>query len=310
MEVLTTPLTKGLMTAALDNLHTQPVNWTEPSDMQHLPGYVVRSHVGVGSIEPSPTTELFPSWYKPKAVSGQSQTIDRVSGKLATTCTPAGAKQVLGGSAAPNTLSADTFYPPGQGSSNNSASANTGASDDVHSCSDAPPTISVTATDNGNGTATLAAFVSAGTHKLNDPQYPQYPGTVTFSVNGQSVGTKAVNDPQDNVSVAYTVPSSGSYTVTGTVTDSVLYSASDSTTANFSGGAVSGPSNFTGSRAGIVGNFSWTSGSSPYTVHRSDGSAVAGCTNVVGVSCTGTGVTPGSYYVQDNDGNKSNTISV
>jgi hypothetical protein len=278
--------------------------------MQHLNGYVVRSHVGVGSIEPSPTTELFPSWYKPKTTSGQSQTIDRVSGKLATNCTPASAKQVLGGNAAPNTYSVDTFYPPGQGSANNSAQVNTSASDDVHSCSDSPPSISVTATDNGNGTATLAAFVSAGSHKLNDPQYSQYPGTVTFSVNGQAVGTKAVSDPQDNVSVTYNVPSSGSYNITATVTDSVLYSASDSTTANFSGGAVSGPSNFSGSRTGSIGNFSWASGASPYTVHRSDGAAITGCSNVAGTSCIGAGVTPGSYYVQDNDGNKSNTITI
>jgi hypothetical protein len=105
----------------------------------------------------------------------------------------------------------------------------------VHNCSDNPPTISVTATDNKDGTATLAAFVSAGTHPLNDTNYPQYPGTVTFSVNGQVVGTKAANDPQDNVSISFTVPSTGAYTVTATVTDSVLYSASDTTTANFTG---------------------------------------------------------------------------
>ncbi|MBX4196927.1 penicillin-binding protein, partial [Candidatus Saccharibacteria bacterium] len=31
MEVLTTPLTRGLMTYAIDNAHTAPVSWTEPS---------------------------------------------------------------------------------------------------------------------------------------------------------------------------------------------------------------------------------------------------------------------------------------
>jgi membrane peptidoglycan carboxypeptidase len=234
MEVLTTPLTKGFMTAALDNLHTTPVNWTEPTDIVHAPGYVVRTHVGVGSIEPSPTTEIFPSWYKPKATTSQSSTIDKVSNKLATSCTPAAAKQVVGGSAAPNSFSVDNYYPPGSNGSS-SSTANTGANDDVHNCSDNPPTISVTATDNKDGTATLAAFVSAGTHPLNDTNYPQYPGTVTFSVNGQVVGTKAANDPQDNVSISFTVPSTGAYTVTATVTDSVLYSASDTTTANFTG---------------------------------------------------------------------------
>lgn len=233
MEYSTTPLARGFMTAALDSLHTQPTNWTEPSDIIHAPGYVVRTHVGIGSSEPSPSTEIYPSWYKPKATSSKSQTIDRVSGKLATSCTPAAAKEVLGGTAAPNAFSVDTFYPPGQGSSSNSSSATTGASDDVHSCSDNPPNINVSATDNGDGTATITAFVSAGTHPLNDSAHPQYPGTVTFSVNGQSAGSKGVHDPQDNVSVSYKIPASGSYTISATVTDSVLYSATDSATANF-----------------------------------------------------------------------------
>jgi hypothetical protein len=233
MELSTAPLTRGFMTQALDSLHKTPENWVEPAGMQHQAGFVVRSHVGIGSVEPSPATELFPSWYKPKATSSQSSTIDKVSNKLATNCTPAAAKQTVGGNAAPNAFSVDNYYPPGSNGSASSSAANTASSDDIHNCSDSPPTISVTATDNNNGTATLAAFVSAGTHKLNDPQYAQYPGTVTFNVNGQDVGSKAANDPQDNVSISYTVPSTGSFTVTATVTDSVLYSATDTTTANF-----------------------------------------------------------------------------
>jgi membrane peptidoglycan carboxypeptidase len=241
MEYSTTPLTRGFMTAALDSLHTTPVNWQEPAGLQHQPGYVVRSHVGIGSVEPSPTTEIFPSWYKPKATSSQSSTLDKVSNKLATNCTPAAAKQTVGGNAAPNAYSVDNFYPPGSNGTASSTAANTAASDDVHQCSDSPPTISVTATDNNNGTATIAAFVSAGTHPLNDSNYPQFPGTVTFNVNGQDIGTKPVIDPQDNVSIPYNIPSSGSFTITATVTDSVLYSATDSTTANFTSPAVTPP---------------------------------------------------------------------
>jgi membrane peptidoglycan carboxypeptidase len=310
MEVLTTPLTKGVMTAALDNLHTPPTNWTEPSGMQHLNGYVVRSHVGVGSIEPSPTTELFPSWYKPKTTSGQSQTIDRVSGKLATNCTPASAKQVLGGNAAPNTYSVDTFYPPGQGSANNSAQVNTSASDDVHSCSDSPPSISVTATDNGNGTATLAAFVSAGSHKLNDPQYSQYPGTVTFSVNGQAVGTKAVNDPQDNVSVTYNVPSSGSYNITATVTDSVLYSASDSTTANFSSAGTTGaPLTITvANAAGTTTTISWSGGTG--TVSVTNGAIPVCSAPASAGSCSGVGAPKNSIVTARDSSGSTDTKKV
>jgi membrane peptidoglycan carboxypeptidase len=311
MEYSTAPLTRGFMTAALDSLHAQPENWTEPGNIQHQAGYVVRSHVGIGSVEPSPTTELFPSWYKQKSTTSQSQTIDRVSGKLATSCTPASAKQVLGGNAAPNTYSVDSFYPPGQGAASSSVSANTSASDDVHSCSDSPPTISVTATDNNNGTATLAAFVSAGTHKLNDAQYSQYPGTVTFSVNGIVVGTRPVNDPQDNVSMSYDVPQSGSYTVTATVTDSVLYSATDSTSSNLTAGATTTAPAITGANAvGPTMTISWSGGTGPYTIYNgSTNNPVGGtCNSTNGLSC----IAPKSstVYVKDSDGHQSSTATV
>jgi membrane peptidoglycan carboxypeptidase len=309
MELSTTPLTKGFMTAALDSLNTQPTNWTPPGDLQHLTGYVVRSHVGIGSVEPSPATELFPSWYKPKATSSQSQTIDRVSGKLATNCTPAAAKQTLGGSAAPNTYSVDIFYPPGQGASA-SSSATASGSDDVHGCSDSPPSISVTASDNGNGTATLNAFVSAGTHPLNDSNYPQFPGTVTFTVNGQQVGSKGASDPQDNVSMSYTIPSSGSYTVSATVTDSVLNSASDSKTVDFSGGSVGGPTNLQATNVtGISAQFTWSGGTGPYTVQRvSNGSTV--CSSSSATTCVGTGNFHGvAVVVVDGDSKTSNQYS-
>jgi membrane peptidoglycan carboxypeptidase len=286
MELSTTPLTRGFMTAALDSLKgkTQPVNWEEPRGLQHQAGFVVRSHVGIGSVEPSPSTEIYPSWYKAKATSSQSSTIDRVSNKLATNCTPASAKQTVGGNSAPNSFSVDNFYPPGSnGSSSNSSAANTAASDDVHSCSDSPPTISLTATDNHDGKATLTAFVSAGTHQLNDPKYAQFPGTVTFNVNGQDVGTKQVNDPQDTVSISYNVPSSGSYTITATVTDSVLYSASDTTTENFTGGTAGSPLTITGANvSGTVTNISWSGGTGPYSVFR--GSTQI-CATTPGNSC-------------------------
>ena len=105
MEYSTTPLTRGFMTAALDNLHTTPVNWSEPSGIQHLPGFVVRSHIGIGSVEPSPATEIFPSWYKPKNYTAGNSTIDRVSNRLATNCTPALAKQNVSGSSNANQFS-------------------------------------------------------------------------------------------------------------------------------------------------------------------------------------------------------------
>lgn len=283
MENLTTPLTRGLMTFALDNLKTTPENWAEPPGIQRLPAFVVRNHVGLGSVEPSPTTDLFPSWYKPKAASNQSSTIDRVSNKLATSCTPESAKQNLSGNAAPNSFSVDVFFPPGQGSAT-SATANTGASDDVHKCGDSPPSINLTASDNGNGTYTITAFVSAGTRPLNDPNYAQFPGTVTFSIGGNTIRTSPVSDPQDNISFTYTPTASG--TMTATVTDSVLYSASATADINFSQAAV-GPQITAATATGGTTTISWTGGTGPYTVKNGATticSAPAGTTSCGGPS--------------------------
>jgi membrane peptidoglycan carboxypeptidase len=240
MEFLTTPLTRGFITAALDAEGGTPVNWTQPAGIKKLPAYVVRNHVGVGSIEPSPTTDLFPSWYQPKAASNQSTTIDKVSNKQATTCTPTLAKQVTGGGAAPNTLSADIYYGATGATSSSSASANTSGSDDVHSCSDNPPSISsvfingqdVTGggdTTCDNGSCTITTTVTQGTHPLSDAQYAQFPGTVNLLVNGVVAQSKTVSDSPSSISFTYA--GSGTASVAIQVIDSVLYDATSSTVA-------------------------------------------------------------------------------
>jgi membrane peptidoglycan carboxypeptidase len=275
MENLTIPLTRPMMEYALDNLHTTPVNWSEPAGIQHLPAYVVRNKISAnGEIVPSPTTEIYPSWYKQKAQSSASSVIDRVSNKLATSCTPDSAKQTVGGNAAPNAFSIDIFYPPGQTGS--TSSANTSATDDVHNCGDSPPTIHLTATpDNIDPNKyTVTAFVSAGTHPFNDPQYSQFPGTITFSLNGNTLCTEGVSDPQDNKSCDFTATSGG--TLTATVTDSVLYSASDSAQINFTQAAV-GPQNLTATISGANTKITWDSGTAPFVVK--DNGTTLSCTS-------------------------------
>jgi penicillin-binding protein 1A len=222
MEFITLPLTRTVMQYALDSLHTNPVNWTPPQGIQTQSSF--KSITAYSTQGPSPTTDIYPSWYKQRATSSKQVTIDRVSNKVATNCTPDSAKQNTGGNAAPNAYSIDIFYPPGNNASTNSQTIDTSAQDDVHKCSDSPPTINLTATGNNDGTYTITAFVSAGTHPLNDSNYSQFPGTVTFSINGTTVKTSSVSDPQDNITFEYTPSSSG--TMTATVTDSVLYSAS------------------------------------------------------------------------------------
>lgn len=236
METMTEPLTRNWMEDALGKLNTKPVNWTKPSDVKVLPAYVQRSHVGLGSQEPSADTDYFPSWYVPKSGTTATQTIDKVSNLLATSCTPADAKQTVGG-ANDNSFSADIFWPVGQKSS--SSTTTTTASDNVHNCSDTMPSVTLTApstcssTDNGNQGCTITATVTAGTHPLGGSSFG---GTVAIDVNGNVVKTFNVTDSPSTVSFFYSPTSSGSATITATVTDSVLYQATDSASVTLNGG--------------------------------------------------------------------------
>jgi len=232
MEYLTEPLTRGMMEAAHTNL--KPVNWTPPADIKNLPAFIVRNHIHYGDIEPSPTTDLFPSWYTAKT-GNSTQTIDKVSGKLATSCTPASAKETVGNSNA-NLWNVDVF----NGGATTSASTVSG-NDDVHSCDDSPPAISLNAPSECDPPAgcTITATVSQGTHALTDPQHPDTPGTVNFSVNGQVVKSFTVTDSPSTVSFNYVPTSDGNTTITASVTDSVLYQAQ--TTASFNSVTAAAP---------------------------------------------------------------------
>lgn len=287
METLTAPLTRGMMTYALDSLHTTPVNWTEPSGIQHLPAFVVKNKISSnGEVVPSPSTDIFPSWYKPKGASNtKDQTIDKVSNKLATNCTPALAKQTQSGSAAANSFSIDVFY----GSTNGqpvAAGSTASGNDDVHNCNDAKPTVTLTASDNGNGTYTLTATASQGTHPLNDPQYPQFPGTINFLFNGQNIKTVTFGDASVTTqSFVYTPTASGS--VTAQVIDSVLYdSTSDPVNINYN---PSSPLTFVsaktvGSGPGGTTLVTWSGGNGPFTVKNG---ALTLCSSASGTSCSG-----------------------
>lgn len=276
METLTEPMTRGLMEAAHANL--KPVNWVQPSDMKTLPAFVVRNHIHYGDIEPSPSNDLFPSWYVGKSsTAGSTQTIDKVSGKNATNCTPALAKETAtNGNAASWNIDIFNGGSPSVGGSpvsNNGGSA----SDDVHVCSDSPPNIlsffvggsdaSDGETLNCSASCTITTTVSAGTHPFNDSNYPQYPGTVNLLVNGQVAQSQPVSGASDTVSFNYT--GSGTATVAIQVIDSVLYSTtSPNATINFESG---GPSGLTAKMTGSNTKISWSGGSSPFTVQDSIG---------------------------------------
>lgn len=277
MENMTQPILQGWMQSVHDNL--QPEDWPRPAGIQVLPAYVVRNHVGVGSIEPSPATDIYPSWFK-KKLNNQKQTIDRVSNKLATECTPPRARQeVTGGNAA--NFSGDKFVNRG---------ANTDEKDDVHKCEDVRPTISINAAAQGNNFL-IGATVAQGTHPLSSDRFP---GTVNFVIDGQVIHTVQVNSSGPIASFTYTPTFSGTKTVTAEVIDSVLYEASDSTQITVSDSnpkslTITDPKN--GDDVGPTVNIKWTGGTGPYTVSI-DGVAWPSCTNINSTNCNNV-VVPG-----------------
>ena len=223
MEQMTAPIARGWMQYAHDRL-PKVENWIMPSGVKSQPAYVIRSKVSrLGEVVPSSSTDLYPSWYTPKTGNTGSAVIDKISNKLATDCTPAAAKMTVGNSNA-NSFSVDKFYGSG-------ANANTSATDDVHKCEDAKPTVilTVSSSNGGNQTnicdedgCTITATVTAGTHPLGSGTQA---GKLNISVNGTVVKTVDINDPgtPQTFSVNYQPSGSGSATVTATIIDSVLY---------------------------------------------------------------------------------------
>lgn len=259
MESMTLPIWQGWMREVHKDLDA--VERPRPAGIQTLPAFIIRSHVGFGSIEPSPSTDLFPSWYNKKNTSNKRQTIDIISGKLATDCTPNLARrEVTEGDA--SSFSADKFVSGG--------ASNTTDTDDVHNCADARPRVSLSAVKVGNAYS-VTATVTQGTHPLNG-NGDKGGGKLNFSIDGQVIQSTSA----DSYSFTYTPDFSGDKTLTAQVIDSVLYEGTATTTLTGSGGGPSGspltitsPTN--GSDLGngaVTTEIRWTGGTAPYTVKR------------------------------------------
>lgn len=153
--------------------------------------------------------ELYPSWYKPnQSQTGTTMTFDKISKKLATSCTPAAAKIDITVTKSQDPVTKkDTVTAPDGYDPN--------TQDDVHKCTDTKPTV-----DNisvaGN---TITVTVSAGSHPLQ---------SLDIIVNGKTIKTLQVT-ASGNYTADYQFDNS-TQTVAATVTDSVLYTGTASTT--------------------------------------------------------------------------------
>ena len=299
MERMTEPIWNGWMKRVHENL--KPEDRQKPASVLTLPAFVVRSHVGVGSQEPSPAQDLYPSWYKKKgAVTGKKKVIDRVSNKLATDCTPDRAKQEVSEGDA-ESFSGDTLRPGGTTGEDK---------DDIHKCDDAKPSVSL-GVSGGGGNYSISATVAQGTHAISSSQFP---GTLSFFIDGQPIsscnsgGTALpgcslqINGP-GNYSVSFSSSSSGSKTISAIVVDSVLYDGSNSLSVSLSGGG--GLSFNKADKNGGQVEYEWSGGTGPYTVYR-NGTLQCGPTS--SFSCVGPNLPDGVLVrVEDSEGHSDTT---
>lgn len=222
MEQLTEPLTRGMMEAAHANM--KPVNWTAPAGIKTLPAFVITKHIHYGDVEPSPSTDLYPSWYTAKTNTNTSQVIDKVSGKIATSCTPDAAKETQGNGNG-NAFSVDIFV---TGSTTTSSTA----TDDVHNCNDAKPSVTLTAPASCTvgSVCTFTVTVSQGTHPLSSDKFP---GTVTLYVDGNKIGAQNVSNSPTTATFTYTPTGAEAATIKVEAVDSVLYTGTNEATTSF-----------------------------------------------------------------------------
>ncbi len=247
-------------------------------------------------------TDLFASNYSP-IISGKkvSYTVDKISGKQATDCTPEGTReQVTGDGIEPEIGKDDPAYErwakPIRAYASRTGRSFGGAkptsSDDVHKCSDEKPSVKDIEITESGSQYRINASIKQGTHPLSK---------VIFKVDGREVAAQGAGK-SGTYSKTVSLPS-GSHTISVFVEDKVGYSGSASKSVNASGGGdltANSPSGETGTLV----NFNWSGGSGPFTVEWKGQSS--GSITTPGQSASKT-LAVGNYQwrVTDSSGKKS-----
>ena len=291
METMTLPMWRSFMQKAHDNI--EPIEREKPAGLQNLPAFVVRSNPGLGAVVPSAANDWFPSWYKGNNKAAEGQTIDKVSNKLATNCTPERAKEKVTGASA-NQFSADRFV-------TGAGNANTSEQDDVHKCEDAKPSIAINASPSGNSYV-LSVDVVQGTHALSSDKFK---GTVNYIVDGQTVRSFQVDNAGSGLaSFTYTPDFTGSKEIRAEIIDSVLYDSSDTAT------LTANTSSYTVEAESLGGNnygFTWTAGGvGTITIYRSNNTTVCSDSATTSTGCNGTVSNINGTYAKDSSGKRVN----
>lgn len=157
--------------------------------------------------------DLAPSWYqKGNSSQGEKITVDTVSKKKATDCTPSRARQEITVNKIQDPISKKVTITGADG-------YDVEAEDDMHKCSDAKPTVSINA-DTQSGK--IVAVVSKGTFPLQ---------TLDIKVGGETVKSQGISS-SGTFTINYDFKTAGQVQVSASVLDTGLYDGSDQKTFN------------------------------------------------------------------------------
>ena len=232
--IIAAPIWQDYMRAATKD---DPIeNFTKPSGIKEA---TIDAFTGKAPNDATKKTrsDVFASWYEmPKASSSQSAKVDKVSGKLATDCTPPDAIDTVSGGGisaevSPNDPAFQRWNPPVAALAASLGLAGGGLptqKDDVHKCSDAKPTISISVSPNSGSSFTITAKVTSGTFPANK---------LILLYNGSQVDSQNIPG-SGSYPLTYSPTQSGSGSFSVKVQDAGLYSATsnDSTVNVVAGG--------------------------------------------------------------------------
>lgn len=283
---ISAPIWHQYMVAATKSEADQP--FVQPAGIKQVTVDAITGRVPTAGTTQT-RTDIFASWYTaPTSSSSKTAQIDKVSGKLATSCTPQSAIQTVNS----NNMQAEIpSSDPSFGRWNAAVQAlaqklgYTGIaiptdSDNVHSCSDTKPTISnLSATPSGGG-YTVSGSWTSGTFQVNK---------VEFSFDDQIISTQTVSG-SGSYSFGYTPSSNGAHTFKITVTDAGLYTADQTQSVNVTNAGTAAintisPSGTIAHGAGTL-PFSWSvDGVGAYhLIIMKDGTQIANTTSVTNAS--------------------------
>ena len=248
--------------------------------------------------------DIAPSWFEGvKAGSSQKVTIDRVSKKLATDCTPDLAKQEsTSNSVAPELPADDPMAAAWAKSAGYNYGSDSKEKDDVHKCGDAKPEITSPFPNPQVIGSDWSVDYKAGTHSISG-------GQIDWKVDGKVIYSCKI--PSGNCSTTH-----AEYTYSGSaksnakveveIIDSVYYSVSASQNTNIGSNLVITAAEWNSPRT----RFEWSGGTGEVTIYLSGGSDICSSN---GNSCNGgffDNYTGDQVYAKDENGNISPTVPV